>query len=97
MKAITQEILWQIFKWGIDYGQLLAESERENEQFANAFQGIIFANKTAMPCTEVTREIHSKEWIAAKNKSITDFIDFLISFEKAKPDKLKDLVQTSLF
>ena len=47
--------LMQIFKWGVDYGLLLAEQERDSEDLADAFQGVVIDDKifhAVLPCEE---------------------------------------------
>lgn len=75
---ITKEQLFDIFSWGIDYGQLTMEEEREQEELADAFQGVIIDAKYSMPSQPVLRrQVHTEKWFNAKRKSITKFLDFM--------------------
>ncbi len=66
--------LFDIFRMGVDYGQLLMEQEREGEGVFDAFMGKVFDDKFAMPMAQTqTRQVHSKEWFAAKTKSMRRF------------------------
>lgn len=69
---------FKIFSWGVDYGLLLAEQEREQEEYADAFNCCLVARKTAMPAIPIPRrQLHSGKWIAAKKASLEAFQDFL--------------------
>lgn len=41
--------LMELFKMGVDYGQLLMEQERDSEDFVDAFQGFLIDEKYSMP------------------------------------------------
>ena len=73
----TEEIridIFDIFAMGVDYGQLLMEQEREGEGVFDAFLGKSFDDKFAMPMSPTqTRQVHSKKWFAAKEKSLRKF------------------------
>jgi hypothetical protein len=74
---------FEIFKWGIDYGQLLAEDERDSEDLADAFQGIIVDQKRCCPSSIAPRrQPHNKEWRKAKTESYNKFIEFIIKIYK---------------
>lgn len=63
--------LMQIFKWGVDYGLLLAERERDSEDLADAFQGVIISEKYSMPSYPCRRRMtHSDEWMQSKLDSL---------------------------
>ena len=77
--------LFEIFCWGIDYGQLLSEEERDNEDLFDAFQGHIISNKYSMPSAPAPRrQPRSEKWREAKKKSYADFIDFLATVKQIK-------------
>lgn len=64
---------------GIDYGQLLSESERENEELFDALQGHIIDVKYCMPSQSAPRrQLHSKEWINAKKESLDKFMEIYV-------------------
>lgn len=74
---------FQIFKWGIDYGQLIAEQERELEDYADAFGCCLVARKTAMPSVPIQRrQLHSEKWFAAKRASLEAFQKYLAGVAK---------------
>lgn len=63
--------LMQIFKWGVDYGLLLAEQERDSEDLADAFQGVVIDDKYSMPsCPARRRMPRSDNWRRAKLDSL---------------------------
>lgn len=65
---------FKIFNYGVDYGQLLMEQERENEEWADAFNCCLVSRKTAMPAMPIERrQAHSENWKKAKRQSIDDF------------------------
>lgn len=70
---------FKIFNYGVDYGQLIMEQERENEEWADAFNCCLVARKTAMPAMPIERrQSHSENWKNAKRKSIVDFKELLV-------------------
>jgi len=87
MKLDTN-IAFDIFCWGVDYGQLIMEHERENEGLADAFNCYFTARKTAMPSNPLpARQIHSEKWFAAKNESVKKFKNLLL--EIGDKDEIK--------
>lgn len=79
---LNNTLAWKIFCWGVDYGQLTMEKERENEELFDAFICYNHAQKTAMPSTDAPRRhLHSDKWQTAKKKSYEDFINFLIELK----------------
>lgn len=73
---LTSELAWDIFEWGVDYGQLTMERERENEELFDAFICYNTARKTAMPSMPVERrQLHSENWIKKKQESYYKFLD----------------------
>lgn len=63
-----------IFNYGVDYGLLIAERERENEEWADGFNCCLVARKTAMPAMLIERrQAHSEDWKQAKLNSLTAF------------------------
>lgn len=74
---------FDVFSWGVDYGQLLMEEERDSEEWADAFHGAVFARKMCMPATPLERrQSHSEEWRAAKKASLNKFMDYIIQHSK---------------
>jgi len=67
--------LTDAFMYGVDHGLLIAEQEREQEEWADAFQGHIIDIKYSMPSHRApTRQLHSKEWFAAKEEAYEKFV-----------------------
>jgi hypothetical protein len=72
------DTLFQIFSYGIDYGQLLMEEERDNEDNFDAFQCFVHDQKTTMASgISLRRKPHSQEWRDAKRASYDKFIAVL--------------------
>ena len=72
----SAELLWDVFCYGVDYGQLTMERERENEELFDAFCCYNTARKTAMPSEYAPRRhVHSDKWIEAKQKSYSKFLE----------------------
>jgi hypothetical protein len=70
--------LFDVFCMGIDYGQLLMEQERENEELFDAFNCACVARKYCIPSTIIPRrQIHSKKWFDAKRQSYNKFIELV--------------------
>lgn len=70
---------FKIFNYGVDYGQLLMEQERENEEWGDAFNCCLVSRKTAMPAVPIERrQVHSDNWKKAKSKSIVEFKELLL-------------------
>ena len=79
---LTKSIVWKIFCWGVDYGQLTMERERENEELFDAFICYNTARKTAMPSNYAPRrQAYSEKWFSAKQKSYKDFIELISNLE----------------
>lgn len=71
--------LFEIFKMGVDYGQLLMEQERDGEEMFDAFQGFIIDRKYCSPSAQaLRRQPHSEEWRKAKKRSLDRFFDIVI-------------------
>ena len=72
-----------IFNYGVDYGLLIAERERENEEWADAFNCFLFSQKTAMPAMpSERRHLHTEKWLSTKKKSFERFQDLLAKIAK---------------
>lgn len=70
---------FDIFCWGVDYGQLLMEEERDTEDWADAFNCCLVARKTAMPSVPIPRrQPHSEKWRNAKRESFKKFKDYML-------------------
>jgi len=77
---LTADELMEIFSWGVDYGLLLAEEERESEQLFDAFNGAVKSRKYAMPTHPIpSRQIRSQAWIEAKQNSYRKFLDIYVT------------------
>lgn len=81
--GISIATAFQIFKWGIDVGQLFAEEERATEEYADGWKGFAVARKFAMPAMPAERRrVHSKKWFAAKRASLEAFQNYLAGVAK---------------
>ncbi|MDR0755144.1 MAG: hypothetical protein LBF04_07130 [Prevotellaceae bacterium] len=81
---------FEIFKWGIDYGLLLAEEERSSEEWADAFNGCLVSQKYCMPAAPCERrQTHSEAWINAKKESVRKFTEFITSLGSTKNSVVK--------
>lgn len=70
--------LLELFKMGVDYGQLLAEQERDNEDITDAFQGVIIDEKYCMPANTPPRRLpHSDKWRKAKAESLYKALEII--------------------
>lgn len=66
--------IWEVFKFGVDYGQLIMEQERQGEGMFDAFMSKVFDDKYAMPMAQTQpRQVHSDKWFEAKEKSLKKF------------------------
>ena len=64
------------FEYGIDYGLLLAEQERDSEDMYDACQCSIYAKKMCRPSSlGQRRSARSNKWREAKQKSVIKFIE----------------------
>lgn len=88
---MTYDEIMEIFKLGIDYGQLLMEQERDSEDWADAFQGYIIDLKYSMPANIAPRrQPHSNEWRKAKLDSLDKVMSLLADA------KTKELIKKKL-
>lgn len=75
----TNYSLFDIFSMGVDYGQLLAEEERDNEDWCDAFQGVIVGKKYSMPSQIAPRrQARTEKWRQAKRESYKQFLKILV-------------------
>ena len=75
---MNKDILLKVFSLGIDYGQLLMEEERQNEETFDAFMSHCFDKKYNAPCNpQERRQLHSEKWFAFKRKSFDEFLNLL--------------------
>lgn len=78
---MNKNIMWECFKLGIDYGQLLMEEERESEEGFDAFIGHCIGKKYNAPSHPVERrQCHSEKWFEAKRKSKSRFLEIITRF-----------------
>lgn len=70
--------IFDVFCLGVDYGQLLMERERDGEDWADAFQGVIVDSKHCMPSQIAPRrQPHSEKWREAKLNSYKKFLELV--------------------
>lgn len=86
---LTFELLLDIFSWGVDYGQLLAEEERDSEDLFDAFICYGKAQKTAMPSAPIERrKPMSDKWRNAKRQGYKNFLELIPKvIDNIKQDK----------
>jgi len=71
----TTDALLKAFEYGIDYGLLLAEQERDSEDLTDAFLCGIYSRKMCQPSPIAKRrQPRSAKWRAAKGDSVKNFI-----------------------
>ena len=80
-KMTTQEIsnlLFDAFCYGVDYGQLLMEEERDSEDTFDAFLCSETGRKYTIPSPQAKRrQPHSDKWREAKKESYNKFQSLL--------------------
>ena len=75
---MSVEDLFKVFEWGVDYGLLLAEQERDSEDMFDAVGCMVYSAKYNVPSTRAPRrQPHSAAWRQAKEDAFTNFIMFL--------------------
>ena len=75
---MTFEQIMQVFGWGIDYGLLLAEQERDSEDLFDAVGCAYYARKFNVPSAIAPRrQPRSDAWRQAKKDAFTAFIEFI--------------------
>jgi len=68
----------QIFEWGIDYGLLLAEGERDSEDLFDAVGCAAYARKRNIPSSRAPRrQPRSAAWRKAKLKGLLNLIGYV--------------------
>ena len=71
------------FEYGVDYGLLIAEQERDSEDMFDAFQCGIYAKKMCRPSIPAQRrQPRSNEWREAMAESVPKFIDLCKELER---------------
>lgn len=81
--------IFDVFCMGVDYGQLLMEQERDNEDLFDAFQGHLISRKYSMPSQPAPRrQPHSENWRKAKKESYLKFMELMVKV-RTKPQQLK--------
>ena len=79
MKKI-QEVMFECFELGVDYGQLLMEEERESEETFDGFIGHCVDRKYNAPSHPTERRhLHSEKWFEAKRNSHSKFMELMKS------------------
>lgn len=70
--------LFAIFCLGVDYGQLIMEEERDNEDIFDGFQGYLVDRKYGTPFQVAPRrQPHSEKWREAKRESYKKFLEII--------------------
>lgn len=75
---ITLDDLADCFKWGVDYGLLLAEQERDSEDLLDAVVCASFARRMNIPSSFAQRrQPHSAAWRKKMGSGMLKFIDLV--------------------
>jgi hypothetical protein len=70
--------LSEVFYWGVGYGQLLMEEERDMEDLADGFQGYLIDQKYCMAAAPAPRRLpKSEEWRESMRKGYRQFLTLL--------------------
>lgn len=70
--------LIKAFEYGIDYGLLIAEQERDSEDLFDAFQCGEASRRYNVPSAPAPRrQAHSEEWRKAKCGALAKFIELV--------------------
>ena len=76
--AVSDEELCKVFEWGVDYGLLIAEQERDSEDLFDAVGCMVYSQKYNVPSTPAPRrKPHSTEWRKAMASGVSNFIDYV--------------------
>ena len=87
---MNKDILLKVFSLGIDYGQLLMEEEKENEETFDAFMGCQSNKKYNVPChPQERRQLHSEKWFKAKRGSFEEFMEIVVKSLNKENDNNK--------
>lgn len=79
--------LLKAFECGIDYGLLIAEEERDNEDVFDAFLCAQVARKMCVPSVPARRrQPRSENWRKAKRESYSQFIDLIVNLNKEEAE-----------
>jgi hypothetical protein len=74
--SIESENVWKAFWWGVGYGQLLMEEERENEELFDAAVCYQSGLKYGIPSNPVQRrQIKSDKWFSAMREGYAKFLE----------------------
>ncbi|MFQ9854830.1 MAG: hypothetical protein ACLRXN_20625 [Bacteroides caccae] len=78
IQDITLDDLADCFKWGVDYGLLLAEQERDSEDLLDAVVCASFARRMNIPSSFAQRrQPHSAAWRKKMGSGMLKFIDLV--------------------
>ena len=68
----------KVFTWGIDYGLLIAEQERDSEDMFDAAMCKVYSARFCAPSSIAPRrQAHSQEWRDAKKDAVINFVQFV--------------------
>lgn len=75
----THEDLLKAYEYGVDYGLLIAEQERDSEDLFDAVGCMVFSRKFNVPSIAARRrQPHSEAWRKAKADSMKSFIELFV-------------------
>lgn len=73
--------LLKAFEYGVDYGLLLAEQERDSEDIFDAAGCAVYAKKMCVPSTAAQRrQPHSRAWRKEMGAGLLKLIDLIENF-----------------
>jgi hypothetical protein len=86
MRALTAKEVMSVFAWGMDYGQLLMEQERDGEAFFDAAQCAAVSRRTCLPTEPAERRRpHSEAWRQTKGEGFKKFVDLMVEIANSSP------------
>ena len=81
---MTDELL-KAFEYGVDYGLLLAEQERDSEDMADSVACMMYSKKMCVPSTPIQRrQPRSDKWRLSKRQSVDNFIKLYAEYAKSR-------------
>lgn len=88
---MTAKDLITAYECGIDNGLLLAEQERDSEDFFDATGCAVYSARMCVPSTQLRRrQPHSEAWRAAKQASLDRFLALVVRAANEQGEKGRD-------
>jgi hypothetical protein len=79
--------LFEIFCWGVDYGQLTMEEDFFDNNWADTMGIIVTDRKHSMNSQIIQRQPRTDKWKDAKRKSYREFMDLLVKVKTSNEIK----------